>query len=229
MVTGTCLFWFGLRRTGRRNFADLKSLICLSPEFVMARARVDSKYWRERAKVRSLPLIVALLGIHLTFPAAQAIAQVDQLPPDCPIKTPVENTVIARAWHEEVINRRNPAILQDILAPDVVHHGAGGYPKIMNATAIAAMMADFLTAFPDLRYSFDQFLVQDDFVVERYSATGTQHGQFGDLPPSGRVATWTGINIFRVKCGKIVEVWSEVDAVSRRQQLTGAASGNSPR
>ena len=63
------------------------------------------------------------------------------------------------------------------------------------------MMADFLTALPDLRYTFNQFIVQDDYVVERYTAVGTQQGQFGDLPPS--------INIFRIKCGRIVEVWSE--------------------
>src|SRR5947208_16481520 len=106
----------------------------------------------------SLRLAAALLGIHLTFPLTQAIAQLDQLPADCPIKTPVENTVIARAWHEEVINRRNAGILKEILASDVVHHGAGGYPKIMNATGIAEMMADFLAAFPDLRYSFDQLM-----------------------------------------------------------------------
>src|SRR5436190_1153776 len=179
--------------------------------------------------MRYLPLMIALLGIHLTLPLCRAVAQGEPLPPECPIKTAVENTVIVRAWHEEVINRRNPAILQDILSPDVMHHAAGGYPKIMNATGVAAMMADFLAAFPDIRYSFDQFLVQDDYVVERYSATGTQHGQFGDLPPSGRMATWTGINIFRIKCGRIVEVWSEVDAVNRRQQLTGTTSANSPR
>jgi predicted ester cyclase len=103
---------------------------------------------------------------------------------------------------------------------------AGGYPKVMDATGIAAMMTEFLTAFPDLRYTFDQFIVQDDYVVERYTAVGTQQGQFGDLPPSGRMATWTGINIFRIKCGRIVEVWSEVDAVSRRQQLMGALRDN---
>jgi steroid delta-isomerase-like uncharacterized protein len=173
---------------------------------------------------------VAPLGISAMLLVGQAVAQVESpAPPECPIKTAVENTVIARAWHDDVINRRNPAILQDILASDVVHHAAGGYPKVMDATGIAAMMAEFLTAFPDLRYTFDQFIVQDDYVVERYTAVGTQQGQFGDLPPSGRTATWTGINIFRIKCGRIVEVWSEVDAVGRRQQLMGATSANSPR
>ena len=111
--------------------------------------------------MRYLSAIVAPLGISATLLVGQAVAQVEPpAPPECPIKTAVENTVIARAWHDDVINRRNPAILQDILASDVVHHAAGGYPKVMDATGIAAMMADFLTAFPDLRYTFDQFIVQ---------------------------------------------------------------------
>jgi predicted ester cyclase len=130
-----------------------------------------------------LSVILAPLGISATLLVGQAVAQVEPpAPPECPIKTAVENTVIARAWHEDVINRRNPAILQDILASDVVHHAAGGYPKVMDATGIAAMMAEFLTAFPDLRYTFDQFIVQDDYVVERYTAVGTQQGQHGAIP-----------------------------------------------
>ena len=94
----------------------------------------------------------------------------------------------------------------------------------MSADDVGSMMNDFLAAFPDLHYSFDFFVVQDDMVVERYTATGTQEGALGDLPPSGRQATWTGVNIFRIECGKIVEVWSEVDALSRNQQLAVAAT-----
>ena len=43
------------------------------------------------------------------------------------------------------------------------------------------MMGDFLSAFPDLVYTFAQFIAKDDFVVERYTATGTHNGQFGDI------------------------------------------------
>ena len=57
-------------------------------------------------------------------------------------------------------------------------------------------------------------------MVERYIATGTQQGALGQLPASGRKATWTGINIFRIECGRIAEVWSEVDALGRARQLT---------
>jgi predicted ester cyclase len=85
-------------------------------------------------------------------------------------------------------------------------------------------MSAFPNAFPDLRYNLDLLVAMDDLVVERYTASGTQDGPFQDLPATGRKATWTGINIFRIACGRIVEVWSEVDALSRRQQLTGAAA-----
>jgi steroid delta-isomerase-like uncharacterized protein len=167
-------------------------------------------------RMRYVPVVVALLVLSIDQAASQ-------LPPApaCPVTTQVENTALARAWHEDVINRRNPAVLQQLLAPEVVLYAAGGYPKRMNAAGIAAMMDEFLSAFPDLVYTFDQFIAQDDFVVERYTATGTQRGKLGDIPPSGRIATWTGINIFRIECGRIAEVWAQVDAVSRAQQLTG--------
>jgi predicted ester cyclase len=144
----------------------------------------------------------------------------------CPTTTEAENVAIARVWHEEAINRQNPAALQDILDPEVVHHAAGGYPDTMTADEVAAMMSDFPRAFSDLHYDFDLFVAQDDLVVERYTASGTHDGPLQDLAATGRKATWTGINIFRIECGRIVEVWSEVDALSRNRQLTGAMAGS---
>ena len=172
--------------------------------------------------MRCLLVVVAALLVISTGAVGQT-ATPDASPGGaaCPTTTEAENVAVARAWHEEVINRRNPGALRDILAPEVVHHAAGGYPEVMDAGGVSAMMDDFLAAFPDLRYAFDQFIVQDGHVVERYTATGTQRGPLGDLPPSGRAATGTGINIFRIECGRIAEVWSEVDAVSRRRQLAG--------
>ena len=176
------------------------------------------------ARMRYVLLVVALLVLPIDRAASQATPSTA-----CAVTTDVENTAIARAWHEDVINRRYPAVLRDILAANVVHNAAGGYPKVMNEAGITAMMQDFLTAFPDLRYTFDHFIAKDDYVVERYTATGTQQGALGDIPPSGRIATWTGINIFRIECGRIVEVWSEVDAISRMRQLTGAPTASPER
>lgn len=141
-------------------------------------------------------------------------------PVSCPDTTEAENVALARSWHEDVINDRNPAVLEDILAPTVVHHAAGDYPEELNANAVGAMMEDFLAGFTDLHYTTDFFVVDGNMVVQRYTATGTQDGPFGDRSASGQSVTWTGINIFRIECGRIAEVWSEVDDTSRNRQLS---------
>ncbi len=165
--------------------------------------------------MRQSPLIAGNLGAIIIALALPAFAQ-DQ----CPPTTRDENVAIARQWHEDVINRRNPTVLDTILAETVIHHAAGGYPEEMDAAGIRAMMGDFLGAFSDLSYSFDLWVAEGDLVVERYTATGTHDGSLGSLPATGRKATWTGVNIFRIACGRIAEVWSEVDALSRNRQLT---------
>jgi steroid delta-isomerase-like uncharacterized protein len=175
-------------------------------------------------------VVVALFALSLTLGlsrpglASQAAtpSAASGTPTTCSATTEEENAVIARRWHEDVINQRNPAALQEILDPQVTHHAAGGFPDVMTADGVAADLGAFLTAFSDLHITIDLLITQDDLVVERYTASGTQDGPLQDLPPSGRTATWTGINIFRIECGRISEVWSEVDALSRRQQLTGA-------
>ena len=124
--------------------------------------------------MRRYILVPLILGL-LAGAAGRAVAQVAGAA-GCPATTEAQNIALARAWHEEVINRRNPGALNALLAAELVHHAAGGYPETMDAAGATAMMADFLGAFPDLRYAFDQFLVQDDHVVERYTASGTQRG-----------------------------------------------------
>lgn len=140
---------------------------------------------------------------------------------DCPVTTEAENEALARSWHEDVINRRKPEALAGILSDKLVHHASGGYPATMDVAGVGRMMDDFLKAFPDLNYTFDLMVARGEFVIERYTATGTLQGQLGDIAANGRKATWSGINIFRIECGRIAEVWSEVDAAGRRKQLAG--------
>jgi predicted ester cyclase len=167
-----------------------------------------------------------LLGLSLIVGLWPAITAGQSGSPEagggCPTMTREEKIAIAEVWHEEAINQRNLAALPMVLDPDVVHHAAGGYPDVTGTDGIMAMMGAFPAAFSDLHYTIEFWVVEGDILVERYAATGTQDGPLGDIPASGRSATWTGVNIFRLDCGRIAEVWSEVDAVSRNAQLAGA-------
>jgi len=74
-------------------------------------------------------------------------------------------------------------------------------------------------AFPDLRVTVEDVIVDGDLIAARRTATGTNDGPSQDRAPTGRAVAWPGINIFRVACGRIVEVWSEMDTLGLRAQL----------
>ena len=65
--------------------------------------------------MRRYILVPLILGL-LTGAAGRAVAQVAGAA-GCPATTETENVAIARAWHEEVINRRNPAVLSRTSSP----------------------------------------------------------------------------------------------------------------
>lgn len=110
----------------------------------------------------------------------------------------------------------------ELYGPDWVGHfpgmpplGPDGHRQYSEAMA---------AAFPDLDRKVDDIVAEGDRVVARWSAKGTQTGPFMGMPPSGKVATSSGITIFRIAGGRIVEEWAESDMMGLLQQV-GALPG----
>jgi predicted ester cyclase len=63
-------------------------------------------------------------------------------------------------------------------------------------------------------------VAEGDMVVMRFRGSGTHEGEteaFG--PPTGKRMEITGITIKRLSDGKIVEAWTNFDALGMMQQL----------
>lgn len=158
-------------------------------------------------------LVLTLLGTGQVTGAIQS----DATPTDaaCPDTTPEENEALITRWYEEVINGPNPELLHELLAEDYAHE-SGSFPEQPGPHRILAAL---LTGFPDLQQTMDEVISTDDIVVVRWTATGTHAGEFQGHAPTGKTATWTGINIFEFECGRIVRVVTELDALGRLEQL----------
>ena len=70
----------------------------------------------------------------------------------------------------------------------------------------------------------DEFVVQGDKVVNRWTGTATHTGNFFGIPPTGKQVTVEGITIHQIADGRIVADWSQSDQLSLMQQL-GVAPG----
>ena len=123
------------------------------------------------------------------------------------------NVATARRWTEEVYTGKDLAVLDEILDPAAVHHGAT-FPDAVGVEAIGGALGGTFASFPDINLAVDTTIADGDLVVVRWSGTGTNDGPWLGMEPTGKTATFTGINIYRMACGKIVESWSEMDALS---------------
>jgi predicted ester cyclase len=77
----------------------------------------------------------------------------------------------------------------------------------------------YLTAFPDLHFTVEDIIAEGDKVVTRLTCRGTQQGAFMGIPPTGKQATVTAIDINRFAGGKSVEHWLNMDTLGLLQQL----------
>jgi steroid delta-isomerase-like uncharacterized protein len=128
-----------------------------------------------------------------------------------------DNKAIVRRLIEEGFNQRNLAIFDELYALDLVYHL--GSMTIQGREPYKQFISTIFTAFPDLHYTIEDQVAGADEVVTRWTWRGTHQGPFQDISPTGKQVMVTGIGINRFANGKIVENWTNMDALGLRQQL----------
>src|SRR5471032_2898068 len=138
-----------------------------------------------------------------------------------------DNKAIVGRWFTEFWgDNYNPAVVDDLAAPDMVLHYSLHDPR-NGREDIKAFMADFRAAFPDLSFAGAADLIAEgDYVVGQWVGGGTHTGPAfsdflaGSLPAAtGRKMHFTGTTVLRLKEGKIVEELGLDDGVSALTQL----------
>jgi predicted ester cyclase len=141
-----------------------------------------------------------------------------------------DNKTIVRQFLEEVYNKGNVAVVDELVAPPMVGHfdSPTNVPVPahfqLSLEDIKYIGSQFRTTFPDLQYTVEFQVAEGDLVVTRGTAHGTHTGEyrglkFQGIPPTSKQVTWTDTQIFRLAAGKIVEQWSNEDDVGLLQQV----------
>ena len=131
-----------------------------------------------------------------------------------------ENKAVVRREMEELFNHTgNLDVADEIIDPNYASYEptSGETRGIEEAKQFAATYRE---AFPDLENTIEDMVAEGDKVVVRFRARGTHQGEteaFG--PPTGKRMEITGITIKRLSEGKIVEAWTNFDALGMMQQL----------
>jgi steroid delta-isomerase-like uncharacterized protein len=131
-----------------------------------------------------------------------------------------ENKSVVRQEFEEMFNRGgNLDAADEIYAPDYVGHEPA-FGDAQGVEGAKQFAADFRQAFPDIETTIEDQVAEEDKIVTRFTARGTHQGETEDLgPATGNRMEITGITIEQFADGKIVEDWTNFDALGMMQQL----------
>lgn len=123
-----------------------------------------------------------------------------------------------RIWVEG-LNRGDVSAADVVFAPDCVVHITGVAEPLRGLGAWKELVAGLLRAFPDLHFTIEDQIVQEDRVAFRWRATGTHTGPLGAAPPTGKPIVIDGLAMDRMADGKVLERWEQWDQSIMLQQL----------
>jgi len=129
------------------------------------------------------------------------------------------NKECVRRLYDDVWTRGKVGLLDTLIgAAYVDHNPASG--QAAGAEGVKGRVETLREAFPDLRFAVEELVAEGDLVAARFSWRGTHKGEaFLGIPPSGKAILVRGMEFFRLRDGRIVEHWDNVDELGMLTQL----------
>jgi steroid delta-isomerase-like uncharacterized protein len=136
-------------------------------------------------------------------------------------QTEEQNKALILRIHAEV-SAGNVDIFDEVLSPDYIRHCQAMPPEFqeLHGTEVfKAFVSDFIQAIPDCNDAVEFIIAEGDKVAYVTTTTGTQTGQMGEFPASGKEFTLTNLVMHRIESGKVAETWISWDNVAMLTQL----------
>jgi serine phosphatase RsbU (regulator of sigma subunit) len=134
------------------------------------------------------------------------------------VPTDEENKAIFRRYVEEVFNRVNLEIADEIFDRYLAHQPNGSVLE-RGPEDVKRFIGEFHSAFQDLHCAIEDQIAEDDRVMTRWTIRGTHQGEFRGMAPTGEEIEINGIGIFRFSPeGKVVESWDSYDQLNIMRQ-----------
>src|ERR1051325_10070767 len=170
------------------------------------------------------PLCLKEEGMRILLPLLLCVAFVPPLfaqatPGSQPCAEEERNKALVRRFYDEVWNRGNVAVVDEVFAPVYQPHDTSALrlPGAERADEQKKVAEFVRSTFSDFSLTPEFLVAEGDRVVARWTLRGKPTGLISILA-AGRVET-SGVNIFRFENGKGVEIWNHRDDLGARQQL----------
>ncbi len=127
------------------------------------------------------------------------------------------NKATVRRYYEQVYNQGNSNLLEELVSEDYVEHSP--FPGHGQGAAGLKQRVETLQNAFRANFTIEDMIAEGDKVVVRWTNRVVHRGEFMGIPPTGKSATISGIDIHVLRNGKMAEHWDQVDIIGLLQQL----------
>jgi predicted ester cyclase len=120
------------------------------------------------------------------------------------------NERVVEAFLRDVIDEHHGDDAASYLTPGMQWSG-GTVGTVTGRANVAGLFAGVVAAFPNAHVTIDDIFGQGDQVVVRVVVSGEQEGPILGIPASGRDVSWDGVDVYRLRDGKISDIWAGDD------------------
>ena len=138
----------------------------------------------------------SLAAVLASRELGSALAQ-DATP--APGSTEANKAIVLRVF-EDAINTHNPALVNELYAPEFVDRSASP-GQLPGPAGIEQALIYFNTILPDVEVTVDAIIAEGDLLASRETWRGTD-------PTTGREVEGKTLHFWRIAEGKIIEEWS---------------------
>jgi predicted ester cyclase len=118
-----------------------------------------------------------------------------------------ENKALIRHIIEEALNKGNLSIADECFAADYVVHLPSQPHLPRGPVVFKEVIGMWRSAFADWHMTIEELVAEGDLVANRFTTTGTHTGELFGIEPTGKPMVVHGMELHRVRNGKVAESW----------------------
>ena len=119
----------------------------------------------------------------------------------------------------EFINTADEKLAAELISPDAIFYVPGRPEPMKGPEGYLAIIRMMRSGFPDIQWTLDDMVAEDDKVAARFTMRGTHQGKFFGVPPTGDKIEVRAMNFYRLSEGQFVEEFGQPDLLDLLQQI----------
>ena len=124
----------------------------------------------------------------------------------------------------QFINTADENLAQQLISPVAKFHVPGQPEPLQGPKGYLMIIAMMRSGFPDIRWTLEDIITENDKVAARFIMEGTHQGEFFGFPATGKPIKVQAMNFYRLAADQIVEEYGQPDMLGLLQQI-GAIPG----